>query len=706
MKTDRSYFSTKIIKNSPEIFNDLSQEISKKVFPVVLISLGYFILGRLGTLLAIPPGYSTAVFPASGLALFAVLRYGTTIWPGILIGSFSLNAWITLTNPSSSFINYLPTGLGVGLGACLEALVGAYLLKKITGSQNPFASVKNILVFIVFSSFVSSTLSASIGVGSLLLSGLLPTKAFGETWLTWWLGDSIGILVITPLLLVIARPFSNKINTYLIIESILLVVLTIVISSYVFVGLPKPLAFLTFPLLVWAALKFEEKGAVFSILIIFIISNWATINGLGPFSTTPVTNESLLLVQTFIGVAALMALILAVNISEKRRINETLKIKEEQLARTEEFSLVITTHVDLNGNWLKIPQTLCDLLGYTKEELLNNKFESVTHPDDFMSEWNQCQRLIRGELKSFDLEKRYITKDGGNIWVYLNSSIVEDLAGKPHHLLTYIRDISERKKLEEEVAMYSKDLEKRIKERTLELQKSNESLEDFASIASHDMQEPLRKIAIFGDRLKAKLTNSGKEEVDNINRMQRATLRMQSLINDLLEYSKISSPTSNPRTTNLDTMVREVVSDLDASIQSTQGEIHIGRLPKLEADPTQMRQLFQNLISNAIKYHKAGVAPKIRIESNKFDNENWGISVSDNGIGFEEKYSKRIYKPFERLHGIDVYQGTGMGLAICQKIVSNHGGRISTQSELGKGSTFTIFLPQQKLKSDLQMGKE
>ncbi|MBT5470169.1 MAG: PAS domain S-box protein [Nitrospina sp.] len=685
--------STKLLKKNSEFFNINFDSVIRSWAPVIIISLAYFILGRLGTLLALPPGYGTAVFPASGLALFAVLRYGPIIWPGILIGSFSLNAWVTLTNQNSSFINYLPTGLGIGLGACLEALMGAYLLKKLTDSRDPLSSVKNILVFIIISSFASSTLSASIGVGTLLLSGLLPTEAFGETWLTWWLGNSIGILVITPLLLVIARPFIYKVTPYLIIESILLVILTVTISNFVFEGLPKPLAFLTFPLLVWAALRFEETGAAFSIFIIAIISNLETINGLGPFGTTPVTNESLLLVQTFIGVAAPMALILAVNLSEKRRINEALKSSEEQLARTEEFSLVMATHLDLNGNWLKIPQTLCDLLGYTKEELLNKDFKSVTHPDDFMSDWNQCQRLIRGEMKSFDMEKRYIRKDGEIIWVYLNVSIVEDSDGKPHHFLSYIKNISERKKLEEEVLSYSRDLEQKIKERTFELEKSNESLEDFASIASHDLQEPLRKISIFGDRLKAKFTHAGGEEIDTINRMQGAALRMKILIHDLLEYSKVSSSNSKPRTTNLNNILRDVLFDLDTSIQNTKGEIHIDPLPKLEADPTQMRQLFQNLLSNALKYHQRDIPPKIRIESKKLENNYWEISVSDNGIGFEEKYSKRIYKPFERLHGSADFKGTGMGLAICKKIVLNHRGKILTHSQPGKGSTFIVTLP-------------
>ncbi|MBT5541082.1 MAG: PAS domain S-box protein [Alphaproteobacteria bacterium] len=697
MKPVEAIIFSEHIWKKPEFLKNLLATKFRTWVLVFAISLGYFLLGRLGTLLAMPPGYSTAVFPASGLALFAVLRYGPTIWPGILIGSFSLNAWITFTNQNFSFINYIPTGLGIGAGACFEALAGAYLLKKMTGSQDPFASVKNILVFIVFSSFVGSLFSASCGIGTLYLSELLTKDIILETWVTWWLGDSIGIMVITPILLVISRPNPYKITPPLIIESFFLVALTIAISKYTFEGLPRPMGFLTFPLLVWAALRFEVTGATISVFIVSIISIWETINGQGPFGGNSTTNESLILVQTFIGVGAPMALILAVNLLEKRKITESLKSSEERLARTEEFSLVMVTHVDLNGKWIKIPQTLCDLLGYTREELLNDKFKSVTHPDDFISDWSQCQQIIQGKIKSFDMEKRYIRKNGEIVWVYLNCSIVEDPDGKPHHFLSYIRDISERKKLEEKISLYSKDLEKRIKERTLELQKSNESLQDFASIASHDLQEPLRKIAVFGDRLKTKLTNAGKEEIDSINRMQRATLRMQSLINDLLEYSKISSPVSNPRITDLNNIVKEVLLDLDASIQSTQGEIHIGPLPKLEVDPTQMQQLFQNLISNAIKYHKTGIAPKIRIESNKLDNKNWEISVSDNGIGFEDKYSKKIYKPFERLHGITVYQGTGMGLAICQKIVSNHGGEILTQSKLGKGSTFTVLLPQQKL---------
>ncbi len=697
MKAFDRIFSTALLKSTYEKFNALSQKIFRSGSPVFLIFLSYFILGRLGTLLALPPGYGTAIFPASGLALFAILRYGPNLWPGILLGSFSLNAWVTLTNQNSSFIDFLPTGLGIGLGACLEALVGAYLLKKLTGSQDPFANVKNILVFIILSTFASSTLSASFGVGNLFLSGLLPAKMIGENWITWWLGDSIGIMVITPLLLVLTRSYPHKVTRQSIIEAIFLVVLTITIGKYIFEGLPQPLAFLAFPILVWAALRFEETGAVFSIFILSIISNWETINGQGPFGTIPLTNDSLLLVQTFIGVAAPMALILAVNIAEKRRITEYLKSSEERLARTEEFSLVISTHIDLNGKWVKVPQTLCELLGYTRKELLQKYFEAVTYPKDFMTEWSQCQRILQGEIKSFDLEKRYIRKNGEVIWVYLNCSIVEDSDGKPRHFLSYIKNISERKKLEEEISLYSKNLEKRIKERTIELEKSNESLKDFASIASHDLQEPLRKITIFGDRLKEKLTDAAEEEIDNINRMQRAALRMQSLVNDLLEYSKVSSSNSNPRVTDLNNILSEVISDLDPSIQNSQGEIKITTMPKLEVDPTQMRQLFQNLISNAIKYHKDEVAPKIRVECHNVDNDFWEISVSDNGIGFEEKYSNRIFKPFERLHGLTEFKGTGMGLAICEKIILNHGGNISCQSQLGKGSKFTVLLPQHKV---------
>ena len=665
------------------------------------LALIYFIAGRLGTLLAMPPGYSTALFPASGIALFAILRYGYKIWPGILIGSFLLNGFISVLQQNVSLIKFIPIGLSIGLGASGEALIGAYFLYRLTKSSDPFYQIKNIFVFIVFSSGVSSLISATCGALTVTLSGLSTWTQFNEIFLTWWLGDSIGILVITPILILFSRLSFHRINFKRATEATFLFISLIVICKIVFAqwlgSALYPLSFLPSPLLVWAVYRFNGLGAIISILIVAIISIWETIHGNGPFAIHQEPNTSLLLVQTFLGVSSSMTLILYTALTEKRRIRKSLRQSEEQLKQTENFSLVMTTHVGLDGSWLKVPSTLCDMLGYTQEELLADKFESVTHPDDFKADWSQCQRLIRGEIKSFDLEKRYIRKDGEIIWVYLNYSIVLDDDNNPLHFLTYIRDITERKKLEDALKGYSKELEGRVKERTQALERSNKDLEEFAYLASHDLQEPLRKITTFGDRIIEKQDSLSEESRDYLERMQKAAWRMAQYIHDLLEYSRVAQQPKHYEQISLGKIVTQVMDDLSQQIKNVNAIIHVEELPALEVDPVQFPKLIQNLLSNAMKYHREDVAPTINITSSFLENaKKWQIEVSDNGIGIEEKYYSRIFKPFERLHGRSAYEGTGIGLAICEKIIHRHNGTITVQKNQPHGTTFIITLPEKQ----------
>ncbi len=663
------------------------------------LSLAYFVAGRLGTLLALPPGYATAIFPASGLALAALLWRGVGLWPGILLGSFCMNAWISNSNsPDFSLFEFFPVGISIGLGACGEALLGTYLLRRFAGSNDPLKRVKNVIVFLVFSGLIASMVSASVGVVSLGLAKLANSGKFLETWFTWWLGDAMGIFVFAPLVLILLQPRTYQLKFRFSFEGACFLFLICIVTWNVFQGklgnTPYPLMFLAYPLLVWAVCRFQPFLGVFGVFIISIISIWQTINGHGPFANNLSANESLLLLQTFIGVASFMTLLLIASLTERQQAQESLRQSQERLEKTEGFSHVMTTHVGLDGTWLKVPPTLCDFLGYTEEELLSDTFESVTHPDDFMADWSQCQRLIAGEIKSFDLEKRYIRKDGQIVWVYLNRSVVEDEAGKPLHFLTYIRDINEKKRMEEKLEQYSRELEKRVQERTLELERSNEDLEEFAYIASHDLQEPLRKIIVFGDRLKEKIIDGDEQGQDYLTRMQKSAIRMQSFITDLLEFSRVKTQTQPAQPTALGKLIREAMVDLETLIHENKGTIHIGSFPTLSVDRSQFQKLFQNLISNSIKYQKQGVPPVITLSS-LFNRETgcWELGVEDNGIGFEEKYLDRIFKPFERLHGRSAYEGTGIGLAICEKIVHRHGGSITAKSQPGQGATFIICLP-------------
>lgn len=250
-------------------------------------------------------------------------------------------------------------------------------------------------------------------------------------------------------------------------------------------------------------------------------------------------------------------------------------------------------------------------------------------------------------------------------------------------------------------------LEEKVAERTAELEhfsnelkRSNRELQDFAFVASHDLQEPLRKIRAFGDRLLTKYAPQLEDGADYVQRMQSAAERMSRLIEDLLEFSRVTTRAKPFQQVNLNDVLSDVLDDLQLAIEGSDAHIVWDTLPQLEADPTQMRQLLQNLIGNAIKFVAPGVAPEIHIQCHiheadqDHDERDWcDIAVSDNGIGFDREHAERIFSPFRRLHGKGEYAGTGIGLAVCRRIVERHGGSIHAISQPSEGATFRIRLP-------------
>ena len=234
---------------------------------------------------------------------------------------------------------------------------------------------------------------------------------------------------------------------------------------------------------------------------------------------------------------------------------------------------------------------------------------------------------------------------------------------------------------------------KELKLHSIELERSNRELKSFAAIVSHDLQEPLRKITIFSDQLLSKSSNISEQDKDHLTRIRSAVTRMQAMIDDLLQLASIQRSEQTFMTVDLNAVVREVLEDLETSISEAQARVEVDSLPILEANPSQMRQLFQNLISNAIKYQEDGKTPVVQLTSSLTAGKTWEIRVEDNGIGFDEKYAERIFLPMKRLQGRN-YEGTGLGLAICEKIVAYHHGTITAKSEINKGSTFVITLPE------------
>jgi len=335
--------------------------------------------------------------------------------------------------------------------------------------------------------------------------------------------------------------------------------------------------------------------------------------------------------------------------------------------------------------------------GYAAAEAVGRNVSFLFPPE----RGNELAGLLRqvaegANVKNYETVR--LSKNGARREVSVTLSPLHDRQGRVVGVSSIARDISERKRAERELERYA-----------AELQRSNAELQDFASIASHDLQEPLRKVLAFGGRLQEhcgpQLDDTGR---DFLRRMQNAAARMSNLIEALLQYSRVSTRAQPFQPVDLQQAALEVVADLETSIQEAQAQVSIGVLPRLVADRTQMWQLLQNLLSNAIKFHRPGAAPEVWIDSQAVENDCWAgapaepafgsvgwweIRVRDNGIGFEEKHFERIFRPFQRLHGRSEYAGSGMGLAICRKIVARHGGSITATSQPGQGATFVVTLP-------------
>ncbi|MGI5308296.1 sensor histidine kinase [Rheinheimera sp. WS51] len=260
--------------------------------------------------------------------------------------------------------------------------------------------------------------------------------------------------------------------------------------------------------------------------------------------------------------------------------------------------------------------------------------------------------------------------------------------------------------LEQKNQQLTNKVEERTQELNLyaeELSRSNRELEDFAFVASHDLQEPLRKIQAFGDRLESSYADALEARgLDYLKRMRNAASRMSTLITDLLEFSRVGTRGRDFAETDLNTVLNYVLDDLEIAIKESAAKIDISPLPTIQADSSQLQQLFLNLLSNAIKFRRSDKTAHIVIKAQAYNAseaqlalcDNWyQITVSDNGIGFSQEYAEKIFTPFQRLHGRTEYKGTGIGLAVCRRIAERHRGEIAAVSELGQGASFSIILP-------------
>lgn len=397
--------------------------------------------------------------------------------------------------------------------------------------------------------------------------------------------------------------------------------------------------------------------------------------------------------------------------TELRQVEMALRQSEERLRllgdNLPESAIYQYVH-ETNGGvcFLHFSAGIERLNGVSVEDVLRDA--GTLHrqiPPEYLERLQEAEAESAREMTDFDMEVPMRRPDGDIRWMRLHSR--PRLMPDGSTIWDGVQiDVTERKRMEEELRKSRDELELRVQERTADLEavmnklhESNQALQDFVSIAAHDLQEPLRKVKTFGGMLEQKCSALlGEQERGYLERMLDANQRMQSLLTALLEYSRLSTRAEPFTEVELEKIVCDVLSDLEVRIESTGGEVQVGDLPVVVADPVQMRQLFQNLISNALKFHKSDERPIVRVSCTSADTKDCQIIIEDNGIGFDPEFAEQIFAPFQRLHGKgSQYEGTGIGLAICKKIVERHGGQISARSSPGLGSSFIVELPNKQL---------
>lgn len=330
--------------------------------------------------------------------------------------------------------------------------------------------------------------------------------------------------------------------------------------------------------------------------------------------------------------------------------------------------------VSLEGVWLDVNPALCQIVGYERDELLKVDFQTITHPEDLDADLELLQKTLAGEIDSYRMEKRYYHKRGHIVWIVLSVSLVRGAEGEPRYFVSQIEDISEAKKAREE------------------LERSNKELAQFASFASHDLRAPLTGIGGFAGLLRRRYSDALDETGQGyVKTIEDSVKRADSLIQDLLDYARLDQPVK-PARVDVQDILDEVKDDLVLAIAEADADIQASdELPAVIASDSDVRRLLQNLLSNAIKYCHPDRPPVISISAQR--RGEWvEYSVADNGQGIDPDYVSRVFDAFQRVPGATA-KGSGVGLAICRRMVQRHGGSIDLRSTPGEGSEFRFRLP-------------
>ena len=406
---------------------------------------------------------------------------------------------------------------------------------------------------------------------------------------------------------------------------------------------------------------------------------------------------------------------MAIDVTEEVTARQKIEEAESALRGAIELAELGTWQIDLATGILDYSERLRGWFGIGSTEIITAEraYRPVLPADRPRVRAAIAHAIKPGTDGIYDIEYAVNPAEAGHERIlHIQGKVFLNEQGEPYKLSGTAQDVTKERRLQQELERQVQERTRQLQASVIDLERSNQNLQQFAYIASHDLQEPLRKIQSFGDILSTQYADSLGEGLDLLQRMQMAASRMSILIKDLLSFSRISTRQESAATVSLTRVVNAVLTDLDLIIQETDAVVEIGPLPTVQGDASQLGQLFQNLLSNAFKFHRADpsggvVGPVVQLKAHQVPATDLPASVRptreaaayhridviDNGIGFEQKYADRIFQVFQRLHGRKEFAGTGIGLAICEKVVANHGGAITASSQPGRGATFSVYLP-------------
>jgi PAS domain S-box-containing protein len=672
-----------------------------KLRPLPLIGLNlflavvYFAAAELGLSLASLHSNVTPVWPPAGIAIASLLIFGRRLWPGIFAGALLAN-WLTNIHSAAAF--------AIAIGNTLLPLVAYWLLLRVARWQRSLDSVREVLNFIVCAAVMAPLVSATIGSLSLCFAGAAEWDRFTPLWLTWWMGDGFGALIVGSLLLSWNK--GGKLAPQDVPEIASLFVLLLIVALIVFGGwIPGPiktypLAYLCLPCLLWAALRFDQRIVTSSIVVMAALAVWGASQGYGPFMQ-PNPNVSLLLLISFVGTSTLMTLLVGAVTNERRKAEADKDKLRSELEIHQRRIEDIVAHVpgvvweawgrpDAGNQRIDFVSSHVEkMLGYSQNEWLStpNFWLQVVHPEDRERAAAEA-RAIFASGKGGASRFRWMHKDGHELWVEAQSIVVSDEMG-PIGMRGVTTDITPAVRAEIERA----ELLERESHARAEAEEASRLKEEFLATVSHELRTPLNAVVGWSRLLRGgQLDQSGADHAIEI--IERNALMQKQIVEDLLDVSRIVTGKLRINTQPIDLLL-VIHAAIDAVRPAAEAkEIKIrthfespGVIVK--ADVERLQQVFWNLLANAVKFtpsrgtvdvyvHEAASLAEIRIE--------------DSGPGVPAEFLPRIFERFTQADGSSTrkHGGLGLGLAIVRHLIELHGGTVSARNHDGNGGAVLI----------------